>query len=180
MAYSADTFVADEQPTTAKWNKLWSNDASFNDGSGLNNISNPITANSANHLVLTPGTNKLVKIAVLRQDDTTGTYKNNSIILTGYGVQAITTAGSTYNESVTYGITFDQRPIVNMTHGGDAPTASGSAYGTGTNGIAARWACKAVNITTTTFYAYHYTSDAAAIGANGFSWYQWLAIGELA
>ena len=35
MAYSADTFVADEQPTTAKWNKLWSNDASFNDGSGF-------------------------------------------------------------------------------------------------------------------------------------------------
>ena len=35
MAYSADTFVADEQPTTAKWNKLWANDAAFNDGSGI-------------------------------------------------------------------------------------------------------------------------------------------------
>lgn len=35
MAYSADTFVADEQPTTAKWNKLWTNDASFNDGTGF-------------------------------------------------------------------------------------------------------------------------------------------------
>lgn len=35
MAYSADSFVADEQPTTAKWNKLWTNDASFNDGSGI-------------------------------------------------------------------------------------------------------------------------------------------------
>lgn len=35
MAYQADSFVADEQPTTAKWNKLWSNDASFNDGSGI-------------------------------------------------------------------------------------------------------------------------------------------------
>lgn len=35
MAYSPDTFVADEQPTTAKWNKLWSNDASFNDGTGI-------------------------------------------------------------------------------------------------------------------------------------------------
>ena len=37
MAYSADTFVADEQPTTAKWNKLWANDAAFNDGSGFAN-----------------------------------------------------------------------------------------------------------------------------------------------
>ena len=35
MSYSAQTFVADEQPTTAKWNKLWSNDASFNDGTGI-------------------------------------------------------------------------------------------------------------------------------------------------
>lgn len=35
MAYSADSFVADEQPTTAKWNKLWSNDAAFNDGTGI-------------------------------------------------------------------------------------------------------------------------------------------------
>lgn len=37
MAYSADTFVADEQPTTAKWNKLWANDAAFNDGTGIAN-----------------------------------------------------------------------------------------------------------------------------------------------
>lgn len=35
MAYSADSFVADEIPTTTKWNKLWNNDASFNDGSGI-------------------------------------------------------------------------------------------------------------------------------------------------
>jgi hypothetical protein len=35
MSYSADSFSAGEQPTTAKWNKLWSNDASFNDGTGI-------------------------------------------------------------------------------------------------------------------------------------------------
>lgn len=35
MSYSADSFVADEIPTTAKWNKLWNNDASFNDGTGI-------------------------------------------------------------------------------------------------------------------------------------------------
>ena len=44
MAYSADSFVADEQPTTAKWNKLWSNDASFNDGSGIANFAFNTTA----------------------------------------------------------------------------------------------------------------------------------------
>lgn len=35
MAYTAGSFVADEQPTTSKWNQLWSNDASFNDGTGI-------------------------------------------------------------------------------------------------------------------------------------------------
>lgn len=29
MAYQADTFTAGEVPTTAKWNKLWGNDADF-------------------------------------------------------------------------------------------------------------------------------------------------------
>ena len=33
--YQADSFVADEQPTTTKWNKLWSNDAAFNAGTGI-------------------------------------------------------------------------------------------------------------------------------------------------
>ena len=44
MAYSADSFVADEQPTTAKWNKLWNNDASFNDGSGIASMTWATTA----------------------------------------------------------------------------------------------------------------------------------------
>lgn len=37
MSYSAQTFTSSEQPTTAKWNLLWSNDASFNDGTGIAN-----------------------------------------------------------------------------------------------------------------------------------------------
>lgn len=35
--YTALTFVAGEQPTTAKWNLLASNDAAFNDGTGIAN-----------------------------------------------------------------------------------------------------------------------------------------------
>jgi hypothetical protein len=37
MAYSADSFTALEIPTLAKMNKLWANDASFNDGTGIAN-----------------------------------------------------------------------------------------------------------------------------------------------
>lgn len=35
MAYSAETFTNNEQPTVAKWNKLWANDASFHNASGI-------------------------------------------------------------------------------------------------------------------------------------------------
>lgn len=35
MAYSAWSVVAGEQPTAAKWNILGTNDASFNDGTGI-------------------------------------------------------------------------------------------------------------------------------------------------
>lgn len=34
--YTALTFTAGEVPTTAQWNLLWSNDASFNTGNGFN------------------------------------------------------------------------------------------------------------------------------------------------
>lgn len=37
MGYEANTFTPFEQPTTEKWNKLWANDAAFNDGSGIGN-----------------------------------------------------------------------------------------------------------------------------------------------
>jgi len=37
MAYSALTFTASEVPTLTKWNQLWANDASFNDGTGIGN-----------------------------------------------------------------------------------------------------------------------------------------------
>ena len=35
MGYQIWSVVADEQPTAAKWNILGTNDASFNDGTGI-------------------------------------------------------------------------------------------------------------------------------------------------
>lgn len=37
MAYVAKTFVAGEQPSATEWNKLTANDASFHDGTGIDN-----------------------------------------------------------------------------------------------------------------------------------------------
>lgn len=80
MAYSADTFVADEQPTTAKWNKLWTNDASFNDGTGIAN-----SAILARHVLgldkslMTTDSNPY-KFAVYATGNTTGTANTNTTI----------------------------------------------------------------------------------------------------
>lgn len=71
-----------------------------------------LTNSTANHIVITPGTNKLVKVAVLRKDITSDSYVNNSVILTGWSY--ITTAGGDKRESgsVSFGITFSSAPIV--------------------------------------------------------------------
>lgn len=95
MAYSADTFVADEQPTTAKWNKLWTNDASFNDGTGiatgaitsakisgldrslLTTDSNPYRFRARRTSALTLGSSSFQKITFNTEDyDTNANYDN--------------------------------------------------------------------------------------------------------
>jgi hypothetical protein len=140
---------------------------------------NTIGANGANHLALSAGTSKLVKLTVLRQDDTSNTYQSgNTVMLTGWGVMAITTATPNFAETVTFGVTFTQAPIVTITCGGDALTASGSAYGTGGFNIAS-WAMQASALTASSFSAKASTSTGANPGANGFVWYQWTAIGEI-
>jgi len=177
MAYTSWSVVFGEQPSAAKWNILGTNDASFNDGSGLNNISNPITAASSSHLKLVAGTNKLVKTTVLRQDDTTNSYQSgNTVMLTGWGVFTPGVA-NVASEIVTFGVTFSQRPIVTMTYGGD--NASSTVYGNGavTLKIATGMA---TDITTTSFKATVFTRDSTNWAAGNTTFYQWMAVGEIA
>jgi hypothetical protein len=70
-------------------------------------------SSSTDHIVITAGTSKLVKITVLRQDDTTNTYTANSVILTGWGF-ALGHGGAarTAADTITFGITFSQVPII--------------------------------------------------------------------
>ncbi len=44
MAYQSWSVVFGEQPSAAKWNILGTNDASFNDGTGIANLSHSVTA----------------------------------------------------------------------------------------------------------------------------------------
>jgi len=64
------------------------------------------------HIVLTPAASKLVKLAVYRQDITTNAYKNNTVILTGWGFILGDNAANPLLKQITFGITFSVLPII--------------------------------------------------------------------
>lgn len=138
--------------------------------------SGSIASGSANHITLTPGTSKLVKIAVLRQDDTTNAYKNGSVILTGWGVFA-QGAASNKSEAITFGITFLATPIVLVSFGGDN-VGGATTLGAGGNIDKGPVTIKAYSETTTGFTAHIHTADGTSFSATANAFYKWLAIGE--
>lgn len=66
------------------------------------------------HVVITPETSKLVKTAVYRQDITTNTYTNNSVILTGWGYLQAGTTAAYKDGTVNFGVTFGSAPVVTV------------------------------------------------------------------
>jgi len=74
----------------------------------------------AGHIVLTPASSKLVKVAVLEQNAAgTNTYRNNAVILTGWGTMVGgTNSGLFNNEGVSFGITFTTVPMVLISFAG--------------------------------------------------------------
>ena len=137
------------------------------------------SVDGASHIQLSAGTNKLVKTTVLRQDNTANTYQvGNSVTLTGWGVFA-TGAAANKSETVTFGVTFAQAPIVICTYGGD-DTGGATTYGAGGNEDKGPVCMKAHSVTTTTFVAQAHTADATNWDANATVFYQWVAIGEIA
>ena len=114
MAYSADTFVADEQPTTAKWNKLWSNDASFNDGTGI-----AAGAISSTHLVQNFFRGRA-------QANTTDSSPTGLTVQFGWGF-IVGDATAKIEETVTFPTAFSSVPIyIGATVLGARATASGT------------------------------------------------------
>lgn len=115
------------------------------------------------------------KMTVIRQDDTTNTPKTKSVILTGWGVITPGVA-SVAQETVTFGVTFVQRPVVTLVYGGDH--ASSTSYGSGD--VTIKHAVGEVGLVTTTgFKAYVVSRDASNWAAGNTVFYQWMAIGEV-
>jgi len=78
---------------------------------GGNSIGNVGEIANNDHLRLTPGANRLVKTAVLRQDNTTNVYKSNQVVLTGWG-WIVANDTEEVSESVNFGLTFSEKPVV--------------------------------------------------------------------
>lgn len=93
MAYSADSFTALEVPTLAKMNKLWSNDASFNDGTGIAN-----NAILTRHILTSNVTTPKVKLSTIDYEDA-GAASNFSVTATTMtdvsGISTTYTSGAT-------------------------------------------------------------------------------------
>lgn len=116
------------------------------------------------------------QVGYRRQNDTTNAFEPNGIMIAGWG--KMQGAAAQLTETVSFGVTFIQRPIVVAVWGGDHDTTGN--YGDGGNNIKGLATCKAEVITTTGFDIRIRTTDGTSWGADDFVFYQWFAIGELA
>jgi len=129
--------------------------------------------NVIGHTVINAGTSKLVKFKVLRQDNTSDSYEKSSVILTGWGwIEGDGSPGIV--ETVTFGITFDQAPIIIGNHVGKHPTETTYPSQTSSNSFA-----QADAANTGSLRIVIRTNDSAntLVGENYF--YTWIAVGEL-
>lgn len=168
--YTAITFVANEQPTTAKWNLIGSNDSSFNLGTGLEDsvIINRHLASGA-----VTG-DKITNYKTLRQDDTTNSTETAARILTGWGVIPVSTGVSIYEELITFNGAFTNKPVVVGQYSGDLASIVNNG---GANSIEGIVTCKVHTILTTGFRMYFAKPNGTNWGGNGYGYYNWIAIG---
>ena len=134
---------------------------------------------SGPHIPITPDENGLVKMAVLRQDNTTNTYSKDQVILTGWGW--ITSDGSDeyVEETVSFGVTFSTPPIVILGNPGrnddTDPSDISDLTDNGRQGHVS-----AHSISTTGFTVWIQNVDIGTNLNNGNRYgYRWIAIGTL-
>lgn len=142
------------------------------------------------HASSTPTANKLIPLdsnskfpsivsnlpVINQQSNTTNSNLSEAKIETGWGYITLVSGTVAYTKGITFSSPFADRPIVLITCGGDNLTAAGMAYGNGDNSVVGDYLIKAYQITTNGFIMK--LSSATAVGANGFTYFQWIAIGK--
>lgn len=170
MAYASWSVIFGEVPTAAKWNILGTNDASFNDGTGIGTA----VVNSTS-----------LKEAFFRgrkQENTTDSQPTGLTVQFGWGYM-VGTGTDDMGETVTFPTAFSAAPPLVLTGYLSARTTASGAPDTiddfNASISADSIATSSVNITTTNFGVRFNRSDAATF-ANTNNWgYSWLAIGAV-
>lgn len=152
----------------------------------------------AGHFSITPGTGKLVKVALLRQNRSgsgtlgdegtvSNSFHNNAIILTGWGyaTNAAIAGGFTFSRPVTFGLTFATAPvIVTNALGWTNSGVSGGDNGLGSfgNGLDTdkSFFTNAVSCGVTGFIMTGVKHNTVTfLGGNSWWGFSWIAIGQL-
>ena len=190
--YTAITFIANEQPTTAKWNLIGSNDSSFNLGTGLeddvigsrqiqlanNEALNALNASAAEKKLLKLGTDNYLKLSQLPfQSDNSNSTANSTTedVLIQYGWQQSNGSGTTQMSiAVTFPTAYTSVPIIMMTCNG----AKGGSAATSQTDLTAPQSVVITNVqspSTTGFTGS--MSRTTNFGASDYYSFAWVAIG---
>jgi len=134
------------------------------------------------HTIINAGSSKLVKTKILRQDDTSDSYDENTVILTGWGYKQ---GDNSYNmtERISFGITFSSAPVVVANVNGvkiSSIPADITELGSGALGT---------NLLTESISTSGFTvrlmraswdgTDPGTLGSNAYWGYTWFAVGKL-
>lgn len=137
----------------------------------------PLAANdnlkSGGHIVLDPDPDRLVKLAALRQDNTTNNYLENQVILTGWGVKQGNNADQ-MEETVSFGVTFAEPPILVVNFAGRSTSSDF------TTPKSYDWVTQyGYNISTSGFTWRSHKLNGTGHDTGYYFFYTWVAIGTL-
>lgn len=168
--YTAITFVANEQPTTAKWNLIGSNDASFNTMAGMND--NVLALRHIPDGLITPAKRTLGFKSIQVQFTATGTkvvtgigFKPKAIIVLGHNRTSGSECTSTTGMAAEVGGVISQFAHSFWSNGSTAvANASSVAFQSMTSSVA-------TSASVTSFDSDGFTCNATAV-AGGSTTYQ--------
>lgn len=139
---------------------------------------NTINSDGQEHITLTPGTAKLVRIQTIRQDITTNTYQPKTIIQYGWNYIQGDGSNSRLSKDITFPVPFQSPPVVRtnfLAFCGSVPVSI-SNFTTTTDSVF-EW--RAYNIGTSTFRA-EFKTPSSAPGTANFIGFSWEAFGTIA
>lgn len=171
MAYQVWSVVFGEQPSASKWNILGTNDASFNDGTGI--ADDKILTR---HILDSNVTgSKIASYRVKRKNNGSNTTETAAIIETGWFAEVPGVASGSI-KTITFQNTYSSAPIVIPVYGGDQVSGA-QALGNGGNSVKDEAVCKAYDVTTTGCKIRTVSRDASNFAAGNIYYVHYLVIG---